>query len=230
MIECGDRGALTPRPLTTPPIKEAKMATKNYTDVGVGSKIGRLLILEESRAKGRRVYVCQCDCGNKRTVSKWHVLAGRTTSCGCYVKDMMRAKKTIHNMCKTPTYYVWQNMRERCSSLAHKNYKDYGGRGISVCERWQNSFANFLADMGEKPKGLSLDRINNDGNYCPENCRWVDAKLQNRNKGASGLVEFRGEWRHLKEWSEVLGIDYSKLKRCLRKSLNEKAVAKLLPS
>lgn len=230
MIQCGDVVLRVPRPLTTTPKQEAKMATKNYTEVGVGSKIGRLLILGVERSGGKIRCLCQCDCGTKKYVVRYHLLANKTVSCGCYQRDMIRARKTTHNKSGTRIYNVWLNMRLRCSDPEHKNFSDYGGRGIKVCDRWQNSFANFYADMGDRPEGYSLDRIDNNGNYCPENCRWADQKTQNRNKRNNALVSFKGERKTLREWAEVLGIRYKSLKRCISRSLDEMAVNRLMRS
>jgi hypothetical protein len=117
---------------------------------------------------------------------------------------------TVHGHClksgRTPTYHVWQSMRARCHQPGHKFYARYGGRGITICARW-DTFANFLADMGERPDGLSLDRINNDGPYSPENCRWATASQQNSNQARRGTrYELNGESRTLTEWAAHIGM------------------------
>lgn len=109
---------------------------------------------------------------------------------------------------KSPTYLVWENMRRRCNSPTAANYVNYGGRGIRVCEQW-SSFKGFLADMGERPDGLTLDRVDNDGNYEPGNCRWVTKFTQGQNRRTSRIVEYQGRTQNLKQWCKELGLRYS---------------------
>ena len=120
----------------------------------------------------------QCNCGIKKVIRIADVRSGRTKSCGCYNRKL----STTHNMTKTSEHRSWSDMKSRCTNNKHKRYKDWGGRGIMVCERWLNSFENFYADMGPKPtKAHSIDRIDNDGNYEPSNCRWATKKEQQGN-------------------------------------------------
>lgn len=112
-----------------------------------------------------------------------------------------------HGLAKTPTHNAWRFMRARCENPNRPEYPNYGGRGIKVCERWQ-TFENFLADMGEMPEGLTLDRINNDGNYEPENCRWATYREQMQNKRSNVLLEFMGQRKTARQWSETLGLPY----------------------
>jgi hypothetical protein len=113
------------------------------------------------------------------------------------------------------TYTIWKRMRQRCSNPNSSNYEWYGGRGIKVCERW-DSFANFLSDMGERPDGLSIDRRDNDGDYCPENCRWATTKQQHRNKSSNRLITHNSQTRCLIEWSEFAGLSIRVLAERLR--------------
>lgn len=108
------------------------------------------------------------------------------------------------------SYNIWCGIHQRCYNANHHAYHYYGGRGIKVCERW-NDYSTFLADMGEKPEGLSIDRINNDGDYSPENCRWADKKTQQRNKRSAHLITYNGETKSLVEWADHLGISRQKL-------------------
>ena len=121
---------------------------------------------------------------------------------------MKRKKKSRSKRGKTKA--AWLSMRNRCLNLKAQHYKDYGGRGISICDRW-NSFENFLNDMGEAPKGFSLDRIDNNGDYCPENCRWATMQMQCRNRRSNRLIEFRGVSKTLTEWAEILGLSRAML-------------------
>ena len=112
----------------------------------------------------------------------------------------------IHGMSGTPTHMAWVGMRQRCLNPSGNRYHRYGGRGIKVCERWLESFENFLADMGESPIGMSLDRIDNDGDYEPNNCRWADDSEQNRNRSIAKIVTAQGITMTLPEWSDKTGI------------------------
>lgn len=112
---------------------------------------------------------------------------------------------------ESPTYTTWSNIRGRCENKKHKAFKYYGGRGIEICDRW-NKFENFLADMGERPARMTLDRIDNDGNYEPGNCRWATRKSQQRNTSRKILVFFKGETKPLRDWTDLLNISYGTIK------------------
>ena len=173
-----------------------------------GQRFGMLLLVEitNERKRGAIVYLCQCDCGVRKKISIKYLRRGDCISCGCYNK----IKTTKHGMTRTPTYVSWQSLIARCIKLNNDQYKYYGGRGITVCERWldkNNGFINFLSDMGERPQGKTIDRIDNNGNYCPENCKWSDAKTQNRNRKCSRMIEYNGETLNLIAWAERTGIN-----------------------
>ena len=147
-----------------------------------GQRFGRLIVIERvGKNKYRKVYwLCQCDCGNITKAQAHHLKSGVTQSCGCLHKEIITKHGHVRGK-KSRTYKSWQGARDRCNNKKRNGYKGYGGRGISICERW-NDFKNFLEDMGERPEGLTLERINNDGNYEPGNCRWATQSEQQNNK------------------------------------------------
>lgn len=141
------------------------------------------------RGHGNACWLCLCDCGRLRVVALSSLLNGSSKSCGCLQKELLSRRRFKHGHSIKPgvrnasrEYETWLSMKARCYDRKTKSYKNYGGRGIRVCGRWLSSFENFLADMGTKPNGLTLERIDNDGNYEPSNCKWATRLEQNRNK------------------------------------------------
>lgn len=161
-----------------------------------GSKFHRLTVIERvaQDGKGPVKWLCRCNCGKEIVVESYQLTTGGTKSCGCLRVENFVGMSTKHGMRKAPEYNSWDAMIQRCCNPNTKRYHYYGGRGITVCERWRNSFENFYADMGPKPTPKhSIDRINNDGNYEPGNCRWATQSEQNFNTRRSG----KGQLQHV---------------------------------
>ncbi len=148
----------------------------------VGKRFGRLLVKEEAgRDKhGFVLWRCLCVCGDIKVYLGISLRSGNTKSCGCLSKEIAKKTHTTHGMSRTPEYNSWDSMVQRCNNPNNDNYNNYGGRGISVCKKWL-TFTNFLNDMGKRPKGLTIDRINTNGKYCKNNCRWATKSTQSRN-------------------------------------------------
>ncbi len=171
----------------------------------IGNRYGRLVVISKSPKSARKIFwLCQCDCGQVATVRGDHLKELRVRSCGCL--DMERM--TTHGKSRTPEYHAWQAIKDRCGLPHHRNYKNYGGRGITICERWINSFENFFADMGERPTPThSIDRWpDNDGHYEPANCRWATRKEQVDNRRNSLLCTINGKKQCVKDWCKELKI------------------------
>jgi hypothetical protein len=179
-----------------------------------GQRFGRYVVLSRSGVgpKGMATWLCKCDCGTEKIMIGNTLRMGKVISCGCYFKEVayQNGKSTKkHGQTRTPTYKSWQSMLERCYNKNVKYYNNYGGRGIEVCERWKTSYENFYEDMGLRPgKEYSLDRIDVNKNYSPENCRWATNKEQSRNKRNTVYVEYEGQKMPIIEASEKSGIPY----------------------
>jgi len=191
-----------------------------YEDL-TGRKFGRLTVLRDAgRIKKRHViWECLCDCGQKTMVITGRLKSGCTRSCGCYQRDRARETqlKHGHSLNKpSSTYQSWRGMKERCLNPKNKAFRWYGKEGIKVCERWLN-FENFLADMGERPKGTSLDRIDSSGDYRKENCRWILSTKQQTNTRQNVVLTFNGLSMCIADWARKLNIPYGTLQQRIKK-------------
>ena len=198
-----------------------------------GKRFGKLIVLSFSHSeKGFTYWNCKCDCGNEKIIRGTYLTSRTkpTKSCGCLIKEVVsnnlpEHRCVTHSMSKTKFYNVWNSMVMRCTNPKSKSYQRYGGRGIQVCERWRN-FKNFYDDMFEGYKeGLSIDRINNDGNYYPNNCEWKNRKQQANNRSSNNLLPYKNKEYTLMEASEKFNIPYCTLKRRIYKGWSiEKAI------
>jgi hypothetical protein len=171
-----------------------------------GQRYGLLTVLYETSRKGRnRRYICECDCGRVTVAHMMSLRGGSTRSCGCLRVSTPRTHGHKSGVWQSPVHRVWSGMLRRCRCVTDDAYQNYGGRGIRVCERWLK-FENFFADMGYPPTGRSLERIDNDGNYEPSNCRWATRTEQARNTRRNRFITFEGQTKTLAEWSELTNL------------------------
>ena len=186
-----------------------------------GKKFGKLTVVKRngSNKNGRALWLCECDCGNTKIVSGNSLLTKLTTSCGCYNKELVKKVNSKHNMSYTKLYKVWQGMKTRCYDKNFMYYYNYGGRGITICDEWKNDFSKFYewAINNGYEEGLTIDRINVNGNYEPNNCRWITKKEQNDNMNKTIFLEYNGKKQTISQWSKELNITrialYERIKR-----------------
>lgn len=178
----------------------------NFVDL-TGRNFGRLTV--KRHTSSTRVE-CICTCGTIKNVYKYSLFNAPTRSCGCWKSEITIKRNTKHGLAGTPTYKIWKDMRKRCNNKTSTSYRNYGGRGIRVCYRW-GKFQNFLADMGERPLGYSIDRINYNGNYNPSNCRWANRIQQNNNSRQNVFITYNNECLTIGQWAARIGIKYNVL-------------------
>lgn len=199
-----------------------------------GQKFSRLTAIKiVGKRKKANLWLCVCDCGQETTAIVTQLKRGDKTSCGCKRKEPKGPRPDVakrnkesakHSMSGSYTYSSWQSMKSRCYDENDKDYPKWGGRGIKVCKAWTDSFAEFYKDMGERPYGHTIDRINNEGDYEPGNCRWALPKTQSNNTRKNYYVEYQGKVQTAKQWAEELGIvEYKTLLYRLRTGWDTKA-------
>ena len=187
-----------------------------------GVRFGRLVAIEPCGRTNARAVIwrCRCDCGNDHQVASQSLVDGKSKSCGCF-KALFPAHNRTHNMSGTPLFRMWAAMRNRCQNENVKAYRHYGARGIKVCERWQD-FAAFYADMGDRPSpDHSIERIDNDGPYSPENCRWATKKDQASNKRNNRYITANGQARTMADWARELGCTPGAILGRIRAGMSE---------
>lgn len=180
-----------------------------------GSVFGRLTVIEQApKVNGRTAFKCACTCGNTVAVMARSLLSGNTRSCGCLHSEQLKERFTKHGERWTRLYHIWLAMRARCRNSQNTAYKHYGARGISVCAEWDRSYSCFRswALSHGYDDSLSIDRIDVDGNYCPENCRWVDWDTQCYNKTNTRYLTYKGETKPLGTWARLKGMSRNTLR------------------
>ena len=181
-----------------------------------GRRFGRLVVTERNGSKGGcATWTCLCDCGKRVFVIGKLLCKGTTSSCGCYRKDAL----TKHGKAGSRTYGIWHAMVSRCHNKKAANFRNYGGRGISVCPEW-HTIDGFFACMGEAPEGMSLERIDNEKGYSPENCRWATMAEHATNKRTNVILTFRGKSQTISEWSRELGVGKTAIHNRLKRGLS----------
>lgn len=202
----------------------AKGAVKSMLVDLTGEKFGRLVA---EKYLGNQIYLCKCDCGNHVEVLRTNLKSGATSSCGCIRKEAVAKLKYSHGMCGERIYQTWQNMKSRCLCKNSSEYKNYGGRGITVCNDWLdfNPFYDWAINSGYNDN-LTIERIDVNGNYEPSNCKWIPSEEQCLNKTNTRRITINGNTKSLSEWAKYYGIPYDILRHRIDKGISpEIAVA-----
>jgi hypothetical protein len=211
-------------------ISVVNLIMANIIDI-TGKRFGRWTVLKRSPQDrpGATVWQCLCDCGTiKDKVLYTGLTSGGSSSCGCWRKEMLvKPMETVHSQ-RNPTYATWVSMKTRCLNKEHPTFKHYGARGIKVCPEWQSSFDKFLADMGNRPEGSSLDRIDNNGDYNKENCQWASKTTQAGNRRSNLRVMWDGEEYILNEVARMQNVEYQLLRARLLRGLSIEDAVKSL--
>lgn len=210
----------------------------------LGCRFGRLVVLapgipvrEGKAGQLRKRWLCRCDCGAEKLIRESGLKSGNTKSCGCLKRDPLYSGRFKHGQSQgkgenTREYRSWQHAKTRCFNQKDSKYADYGGRGITMCDRWADSFEAFFADMGVCPTGFTLDRKDTNGHYEPGNCRWASAETQAQNRRNNVQVVYEGQVFVLTELARQLGLNFWSLRHyvCLRGLPIERAVQKAKPA
>lgn len=191
---------------------------KNTQDKISGRRFGRLttlkLVIKFESGRNRPIWLCHCDCGVEKEIHQSALLRGTTISCGCWRRDHPWGVK--HHMYKAPEYKIWCAMKQRCLNPGAPAWKNYGGRGVAICERWMK-FENFISDMGRRPTSKhSVERLDNNGGYEPSNCRWATWTAQANNKRTNRKLTHNGETLTLAQWSIRTGVSAANIRTRLQ--------------
>ena len=188
----------------------------------VGKRFGNLVVVSKNTEihDWRARWNCVCDCGNEIVARADSLTSGQKTSCGCQAhKKWSKSAREKHGMAKTELYRKWASIKQRCLDESRADYERYGGAGIAVCDEWKNSFVSFMnwsLNNGYK-EGLSIDRIDNNKEYCPENCRWIKLEEQSANRRSNIYITYNGETKTLTDWCKYFNVDYSRTKAKIKK-------------
>lgn len=195
-----------------------------------GQKFGKLEVIRRAPNRGNcTMWECKCECGNSTIVSAGHLKNGHTQSCGCYFHEALSERNYKHGLSNQRLHVIWGNMKQRCLNPNNTKYDNYGGRGIKICDDWMNflSFYEWSTTHGYRDD-LTLDRIDVNGNYCPENCRWVTPEVQSLNRTDNHYLTFEGRTMTIKEWADEIGLSFrtleariNRLKWPIEKALTE---------
>jgi hypothetical protein len=205
---------------TSIPAHKKRRQAHNFKELA-GKRYTRLTVVRLAKRSGKTYWECLCDCGATVVVSGGNLSSGNSKSCGCLCKERTSAASKTHGMSEHPLFKVWSGIKKRCTNPKTERWPVYGGRGIKICDRWKDSFENFYADMAPGyQKGLQIDRIDNDGDYCPENCRWVTAKENSRNRRSNRLIDTPWGRITVKEASEKAGVADVTIRKRLKRGLS----------
>lgn len=195
-----------------------------------GQRFGRLTVICRKGSKnGHVAWLCKCECGKTKVIRSCDLVNGKSTSCGCYHNEMVAQITKSHGQSNSRLYTIHNLMLQRCFQPKATHYKHYGGRGISVCDEWKYSFESFYkwAMANGYSDELSIDRIDVNGNYCPENCRWATRKEQANNKSSNRFITYNGQTHTVSEWAEITGISREAIRGRLKRGWTiEKALSK----
>lgn len=193
----------------------------NFHDL-TGRKFGRLTVLSCAGRKKGSYYKwnCRCECGNEKVIFGHSMVRGFTVACGCLGKQALGNATRTHGMTRTKIYQAWKSMIQRCCNRNSTAYPLYGGRGIKVCDRWRRSFECFAMDMGELPEGMTLERMDNNGNYEPKNCCWATRKEQANNRRGAKKIDYCGISLSVPEWARLFSVRASRVYRRLRQGVD----------
>lgn len=210
------------------------MGTQGRRINEVGNRYGRLLVRSFSGIRwNKAMWDCLCDCGNESTVAGVTLRSGVVVSCGCFNKEVTIERCLIHGHARagktTSEYSIYHSMIQRCYNPKDKDFENYGGRGIKVCQRWLNSFQNFLADIGPRPRGMSIERRNNYGNYELENCVWASRVTQANNTRRNRVIEYGGVAKTLAQWAFEIGLSSEALHTRIKRGWELGRVLKTKP-
>ena len=182
-----------------------------------GMRFGKLTVLYEDNDRtthGCTRWICRCECGTIKSIDRGSLTSGKTRSCGCLHNELLGASRRKHGSSGSRLYRIWKSIKERCYRKKCRIYKYYGERGVCICDEWKDDFKSFekWARSNGYNDELSIDRIDHDGNYSPDNCRWVDAKAQNNNKRTNHILTLDGVSHTMSEWADITGISYSAIR------------------